>query len=602
MRALIRYQWQLHPWGVTAALLETLFTAATAVASPWLVGRLVVELPGVLEGGSPTGLVLAASVLVAVLVAAIVLGGVTTTLYQDLSLRTERDVMIRLTRLCLSGPRIDTLESPDFLDRVGRVRNRVWQIDQGFMASLMTLNTGLVLVGATISVGVLVGWWWAALLALAAIGDSWLDARLGRWQQRSWNVSTEPQRHADYAFSLGGPSAAREIRLFGLSALVARRFWDLTTAALRPSWRRRRVAAGWQVAAMLVRTAVAVLAVLGVVGQAVRGELPIAAAAVAVPLVLQLAGVQVVGAERAAQGIAVLADLRATEQQLDLHPGPVPATTTVPRHPRVPSAAVPAAVRFEGVRFEYPGRAEPVLDGLNLDLWAGEQVGLVGVNGAGKSTVIKLLTGGLRPQRGQVLVDGVPLDAEDDEALGRWQRQIAVLTQDFAHYPVTAAGNIAAGIGLLDGDPGDPTLARAVELGSATDVVRSLRSGWDTVLDSRYTDGQDLSGGQWQRIGLARVASAVGAGARLVVLDEPAAALDTRSEDFLVRRHVALTGGVTSVIVSHRFSVLRPLPRIVVLDGGRIVEDGSHDTLMDLDGRYARLFRLQATRLIGRPA
>ncbi|MEJ7650550.1 MAG: ABC transporter ATP-binding protein [Nakamurella sp.] len=587
---------------MTAALLETLFTAATAVASPWLVGRLVVDLPGVLAGGRATGLVLAASVLVAVLVIAIVLGGFTATLYQDLSLRTERDVMIRLTRLCLSGPRIETLESPAFLDRISRVRHRVWQIDQGFMASLLTMNTGLVLIGATISVGVLVGWGWAALLAAAAVGDSLLDARLGKWQQRAWNVSTEPERHADYAFSLGGPSAAREVRLFGLSALVARRFWDQTTAALRPAWRRRRVAAGWQIAAMLVRTAVAMLAVLGVVGQAVRGELPIAAAAVAVPLVLQLAGVQVVGADRAAQGVAVLADLRATEQDLDSSPVPRPGMTTAPRHPSAPEKPIPAAVRFDDVSFRYPGRGEPVLDGLDLELRAGEQVGLVGVNGAGKSTVIKLLTGGLRPQRGQVVVDGVPLDGRDDAAVSRWQRQIAVLTQDFARYPMTVAGNIAAGAGLLDGEPGDPALARAVDLGAAADVVRSLDRGWDTILDSRYTGGQDLSGGQWQRIGLARVARAVGAGARLVVLDEPAAALDTRSEDFLVRRHVALTGGVTSMIVSHRFSVLRPLPRIVVLDGGRIVEDGDHDSLMELDGQYARLFRLQAARLIGRPA
>ncbi len=188
----------------------------------------------------------------------------------------------------------------------------------------------------------------------------------------------------------------------------------------------------------------------------------------------------------------------------------------------------------------------------------------------------------------------------DPDALGVWQRRIAVVVQDFAHYPLGLADNVTLGRGRLD--VADPR----AEVGPLLDDVDlwDLAEGddaWGTVLDPSFEGGRDVSGGQWQRIALARALYAVRAGAGALVLDEPASALDVRAEARLVEHHLALTAGLTSLVVSHRFSVVRPVPRIIVLEHGRIVEDGGHDRLMAHGGRYAAMFTRQSSRLVGGP-
>jgi ABC-type multidrug transport system fused ATPase/permease subunit len=289
-------------------------------------------------------------------------------------------------------------------------------------------------------------------------------------------------------------------------------------------------------------------------------------------------------------------------------------TTGAVLRPRTPAPLVVSApaptIVFEDVTFRYPTARTPVLDGLTMTLSGGGAAALVGVNGAGKSTLVKLLAGGYRPQRGRVLIDGVDLGRLDDEELAAWQRRVAPITQDFIRLPLPAGDNVELGAGQiwagrvdLETWPGSADLlttgldSMAARAG-IDDLVARLPAGWRTPLDKTIPGGVDLSGGEWQRIGLARALRAVAAGAQVLVLDEPAAALDVAAEARLVDGYLELADRVTSLVISHRFSVVRPVPLIYVLEGGRIVEAGSHEKLMDAGGRYHTMFSLQASRYV----
>jgi ATP-binding cassette subfamily B protein len=251
-------------------------------------------------------------------------------------------------------------------------------------------------------------------------------------------------------------------------------------------------------------------------------------------------------------------------------------------------------VVFEHVGFRYPGGESDVFSDLNLTLRAGESTALVGVNGAGKTTLVTLLARLRDPDRGRILVDGVPLD---ELRVRDWQKQVAVVYQDYTRYPLSAEENVA--LNLL-GDPVDErALHQAADRAGATAVIEKLPNGWRTVLSPQYEGGQDLSGGQWQRIALARALYAIARGATVLVLDEPTAQLDVRAEAAFYDRFLEITQGVTSIVISHRFSTVRRADRIAVLDGGRITEVGSHSELLALEGTYADLFTKQAAAFTG---
>jgi ATP-binding cassette subfamily B protein len=268
-----------------------------------------------------------------------------------------------------------------------------------------------------------------------------------------------------------------------------------------------------------------------------------------------------------------------------------------------PTAARPAGelpentpatdIRFRGVRFRYPGTDRDALAGVDLRIEAGRSLAIVGANGAGKSSLVKVLCGLYAPTAGEVTVDGRDLSGLDPAA---WRERVAVLFQDFARYHLTVAENIGMGAPHLAGDR--DLLRAAAERAGALPLIEKLPHGWDTVLSPEYTDGVDLSGGQWQRIALARALFAVDAGARVLILDEPTSALDVRAEAEIYERFLELTAGLTTILISHRFSTVRRADRIVVLDEGAIAEDGSHDELIAQRGRYAGMFDLQAARFI----
>ncbi|HVL05440.1 MAG TPA: ATP-binding cassette domain-containing protein [Acidimicrobiales bacterium] len=265
-------------------------------------------------------------------------------------------------------------------------------------------------------------------------------------------------------------------------------------------------------------------------------------------------------------------------------------------HPAQGAARARTGIRFQGVSFTYPGTDRRILDRLDLDIEAGTSVALVGENGAGKTTLIKLLCRFYDPDEGRITVDGVDIREFD---LDDYRSRLAVIFQDFVHYNLPARDNV--GFGALQRAGDASVLREAAARVGILEQIEALPEGWDTTL-AREFGGVDLSGGEWQRVALARAMMAqVGRDADLLVLDEPTASLDVRIENELYGHFAELSRGKTTLLVSHRFSTVRMAGRIVLVAGGRVVEDGGHETLIAAGGRYAELYEVQAShyRLTG---
>jgi ATP-binding cassette subfamily B protein len=271
------------------------------------------------------------------------------------------------------------------------------------------------------------------------------------------------------------------------------------------------------------------------------------------------------------------------------------AERTIP----VGGAALPAEpreIRFENVTFRYPGdTARPALDDVSLSLPLGRIIALVGENGSGKTTLVKLLSGLYTPDRGRILWDGVDAATADRRQLAD---RIAMVAQDFKRWPFTARVNVAVGRSAAPLD--DERVAAAVAEAGAGEVVADLPRGLDTLLARHFTGGHELSGGQWQRLGIARAAYRRG---RILVVDEPTAALDARAELAVFEKIRALAGsGQTVVLITHRLASVRHADLVHVLDQGRLVESGTPDELLATGGVYAELYALQAEQFTKVPA
>ena len=483
----------------------------------------------------------------------------------------------------LSAPGMAPLDDPAFADALHPVqeaeRRTVLRRTSLELSTVATMR----LRGAGAFVVLFAFAWWAPLL----LAFAWHLTNRVYLRAAEKGVSAEMAdgaerlRRAEYLRSLALEApAAKELRVFGLGDWVVGRFGDAWREALEAMWKSRRGSPGLTAAAVLVLAAahVAVLAALG--DAALAGAVGAAALLVFVQAVIATVDLGMIGDSQwfLAQSLAVAERVAQLQERM---PERVPAA---PRPRRAESGGV--AVRMDDVRFAYPGRARPTLDGFSLHVPAGQSLAIVGENGAGKSTLIKLLCGLYEPAAGRVALDGL----DPVEARGR----IGVIFQDFVRYRLPLRENVAFGhLGLMDDDQ---ALERAMRDAGAGSLLTRLPKGWDTILSREYEGGADLSGGQWQRIALARALTAVRGGAGLLILDEPTAALDVRAETELFERFLELTRGVTTILVSHRLSSVRLADRIVVVDGGRVAEDGTHDELMAAGGLYARMYALQADR------
>jgi ATP-binding cassette subfamily B protein len=250
-------------------------------------------------------------------------------------------------------------------------------------------------------------------------------------------------------------------------------------------------------------------------------------------------------------------------------------------------AAAEEGVRFDDVGFRYPDATDWAIRHVSVFIPKGQSLALVGENGAGKTTLIKLLTRLYQPTEGRVLLDGRDLAEWDEETV---RRRIGVIFQDFNQYQFLLRENV--GLGSVEHLGDDLRVQRAVERGGARELVGGLRGGLDTQLGRKFKDGVELSGGQWQKVALAR--AFMREEADILILDEPTAALDAEAEHAVFERFQELARGRTTILISHRFPTVRMADRILVLERGRVIEDGSHAQLVAAGARYARLFDLQA--------
>lgn len=526
-------------------------------------------------------------------------GGIVNVLSQHIT-ATAVARMSALTVEQAAAPRgIEHLEDPDQARRLQRMAQALgeWTYLEGIAGTWTVLQTRLSGLGAF---AVIAGWhWWAAVILAA--GYLITGRTMTAWLLSIFaDMALDPpvdRRRAGYLFDLlMKADAAKEIRLFGLPGWMIERYGRLWHQAMADVWRRRNATVGPVLASTGVMALCAII-FYGVLGrEAWTGAIPAATVTALVGASIGLQALGMLGDEQVlfSQAMATTERLRTARIEAGL-PGlhHLPATPAAP----APADQVPAGIRISDLHFGYPSRKEPIFSGLDLTVPAGQSIAIVGVNGAGKSTLIKLLCGLYRPDSGAVLVDGRD-PAVDPQARAR----VAVIFQDFVRYQLSLKENVALGArGAADTDA---VVRRALHDAGADDILHRLGGDWDVVLSGEYADGTDLSGGQWQRVALARALAAVAGGSGVLVLDEPTAALDVRAEAQLFDRFLEVTRGVTTVLVSHRLSSVRHADRIVVIDDGRIVEDGSHEELLQSGGRYADMFILQASRFAsaaGRP-
>jgi ABC-type multidrug transport system fused ATPase/permease subunit len=560
-----------------------------------LIGQVVGAVPGVIDDAPGAMSLGGFSWLLAALLIVFVVDSLMPAIQQVASLTMDaaivREISTGITEPLLRPRGIAHLEDTEVLDVQERAKGKSgFHLAEGLKNLPFLLASRITLAGSTVIVGVMFSWWVAALLFAVTVLLEWFAGRMIEREIEVWWGNTEEQRRADYLFDLGMRDAPKELRVFGLHDWLVRRYVDEWTAGLREVWARRGDNVKWSLLTGLLHLAANGLAIVLVGRAALAGDLPLTEVATTVPAILAI------GVSMNAYGVVQLRRGLSAYRAMELLPG-----TIAERHPESAAAGrhrietMPAReIRFEQVSFRYPGSDVDVLRDLDLTIRAHEALALVGVNGAGKSTLVKLLGGAYRPTTGRITVDGVDLAQLD---LAAWQRRVAAIVQDFLRFPLSVTDNVV--FGAVERADDQAALAKIAREAGIDDVVRRLPAGWDTVLDKTFDGGVELSGGEWQRVALARAPFAVQAGAGVLVLDEPAAALDVRAEAELVERYLELTSGVVaSLIISHRFSVVRNADRICVLAGGRIVEDGTHEQLLDKDGTYAGMFRLQAERYV----
>jgi ATP-binding cassette, subfamily B, bacterial len=494
--------------------------------------------------------------------------------------RTAAWLYDRLTQACVLPPGIGHLEKSKLTQDLTVARD----FDLGMTGPPLAISMDFIaaslveMLGGLASCAVLFAYaWWAPLLLGSAwLSTHWLLRESAVWRDRNTDEVRSAQRDADYAYRLAVDApASKELRLFGLADWVLDRFVT-----------RRRRLHDLQYEATRLRERSVTLSLLIVVvangivfwwlGQdALNGRLDLGRVVTFAQAAIGASLIAFGGLNWALDGASapVAAVLR-------LEPSMAPAGAVAVGHR--PAGRMPQReIRFRNLTFAYPDGA-PVLENFDLTIPAGSSLAIVGQNGAGKTTLAKLLCRFYDPESGAIEVDGIDVREIDIES---WRTRVTAVFQDFTRFELPLRDNVAPA-----GGP-DAEIHAALEAAGATKLARL-----DTVLSRAYAGGTDLSGGQWQRIALARALCAMQLGAGLVILDEPTAQLDVRGEAEIFNRILGATRRSTTILISHRFSTVRHADRICVVEHGRVVELGTHEELMSKGGRYRTMFDLQAQR------
>jgi ATP-binding cassette subfamily B protein len=524
----------------------------------------------------------------ALLAAELSLGHFGHLLYFELGEEEERGLNREIIDLVNGTAGVEHLDSHEFADTLVLVRENLRRT-RAIVESVLQL--GGLLVQAAVSI-VILGLLnpWLTLLPVAALPALLISRRAQALVDGAEEQVAREIRRGRHLLGLATTvGSIRELRLYGAQRRLLGLHHRDWAAASRTMARAGARAAALRALGQLLFAAAYGGAIALVAAQALHGGSGIGDMILVISLAAQVgsqvsSALTVLGSVQSAGRTFERLDWLRARSELSRRPA---ATGCAPRR-------LTGGIRFERVAFTYPGTDRPVLEDFDLEIPAGSTVALVGENGAGKSTLVKLLCGLYRPTRGRILVDGRDL-AELDPA--GWAQRIAPLFQDFARLELLLRENV--GIGAVDAIGDDEALRAALAAADARAVLERVPNGLDGLLGHAYGDGAELSGGQWQKLGLAR--ALIRPDPLLLILDEPAAALDASAEHAVFSRFTeaaarrGVADGAITLFISHRYSTVRDADLIVVLDGGRIRELGNHEELLTLDGTYADLYRLQAS-------
>ena len=537
---------------------------------------------GLLVGAAQGGASLSAPlVLVGVAFVLIqVLTPIQTALSFNLGDRTAAWLYDRLTEACIRPDGMGHLEDPSLTSDLTVARD----FDLGMTGPPLSYSMDFIAGGMVEMIGGLAAaallfayaWWAPFLLAGAWLSTQWLLRESAVWWDRNTPEVRAAQRDAEYTYRLAvDPGPAKELRLFGLAGWTIARFVERRTrlhALQYEATRLREKPMAWS---LLIVLGANVLVFWSMASAASAGRLSLGEVIVFAQAAIGVSLLAFGGFSWALDGAAapVAAVLRLE--------GAMASRGTLASGTRRADGLPARTIRFRDVSFAYPGGL-PVLEHFDLTIPAGSSIAIVGQNGAGKTTLAKLLCRLYDPQSGSIEVDGTDVRTFDVAA---WRARVTAVFQDFIRLELPLRDNVAP-----SGAP-DQAVRQALEQAGAASLA-----ALDTVLARGYAGGTDLSGGQWQRVALARALCAVRTGAGVVLLDEPTAQLDVRGEAEIFERILAATRHATTILISHRFSTVRQADRICVLEGGRVLELGTHDELMARGGRYKAMFELQAQR------
>jgi ABC-type multidrug transport system fused ATPase/permease subunit len=562
----------------TALLLRGILPATFAIA----IGVLV----GTVQRGDPLAGPLAFAGTIFVLLQ--VLSPIHHAVSANLGDRTAAWLYDRLTEACVRPPGMGHLDDPTLISDLTVARD----FDLGMTGPPLSISmdfiaTGMVeMIGGIASAVILsrFAWWAPIVLAGAWLATHWLLRESAIWRDRNTEEVRGAQRDADYAYRLAVDApASKELRLFGLAGWTIDRFIARRTRLHELQYAATRLRERPLIWSMLLVIFANVVVFWLVANAAAGGRINLGEAVVYVQSAIGVSMIAFGGFSWALDGAAapVAAVLR-------LEPAMRPAGA-LSSGDRAAEGKPAREIRLRDVTFAYPAGGStprtagvPVLEHFDLIIPAGSSLAIVGQNGAGKTTLAKLLCRLYDPQSGAIEIDGIDLREFD---LASWRSRVTAVFQDFIRLELPLRDNVAPA-----GAPDDVVRA-ALESAGAVNLA-----ALETVLARGYKGGTDLSGGQWQRIALARALAAVKLGAGVVLLDEPTAQLDVRGEAEIFDRLLAATRHCTTILISHRFSTVRHADRICVLEHGRVIELGTHEELMALAGRYRTMFDLQAQR------
>ncbi|MGD0639397.1 MAG: ABC transporter ATP-binding protein [Roseiarcus sp.] len=476
---------------------------------------------------------------------------------------------------------LEQFESSDQQDRLDRARRQV--TGRTALLGLVFGQIQDILAAASFMIGLMAYWPWLIVLMLIALVPSLLaEVKFNAQSYRLDYFRTPERRQLDYVRYLGSSiETAKEVKLFGLDRFLIERFRRFAEAMFLDNRRLAARRALWGGLFAMFGTVAYYVAYGAIIWRTMAGAFTLGDMTFLVGSFLRLKSLLdglLIGFSQVAAQALYLDDLFSF---FEIRPRIVSPDHPLPAPERIRSGFV-----FEDVGFRYEGAERWAVRHLDLEIAAGEVLALVGENGAGKTTIVKLLSRLYDPTEGRIRLDGRDLRDYD---LGELRKRVGVVFQDFVRFHFTAAENIA--IGRVEAAGDRDRIEQAADRSLADAVIARLPLGLEQPLGRRFQGGVDLSGGEWQKIAIAR---AYMRDADALVLDEPTSALDARSEYEVFQRFRDLSAGKTTLLISHRFSTVRMADRIIVLDEGRIVEEGSHQALLKRGGRYAEMFELQA--------